>query len=490
MFRSRCSRKGAPRIHRLTIPSGAHWETASVTSPAARRVSRCVPACSRIVFTRRGAFPRTATGRGCSRQRMVRTATSNSSGCWSAPRSTRSPLCACSQRRSIVPADPLARETVVDLLSELVSIPSVNPAIAPDEAHGEQAVATFACEWLERHGVEAWLETPRPGRPNAVAQVGDGQGPTLVLCAHLDTVGTADMSIPPFEPRIEGERLYGRGSYDMKCGAAAVMAAAAALRAAALPGHVMLALVADEEYESFGAEDFVAKHRADACILTEPSEGKLILATKGFVWAEIETVGRAAHGSRWDLGDSAIAHMGRMLVALEAFDRDVLRYRTHPLVGPASMHAALIDGGVGLSTYAPQCRLKIERRTIPGETKEQVREELEAIVRATGVRADVRVLFDRTPLTTRRDERIASSVREAATAITGQAPDEAGVAFWMDAAIFANAGIPAVDYGPTGTGAHEAVEWVDIGSVVRCAEVLVESARRFCASESKTPATS
>jgi acetylornithine deacetylase len=385
--------------------------------------------------------------------------------------------------------DPLAHETVVDLLRELVRIPSVNPAIAPDEAHGEQAVAMFACEWLERHGVEAWLETPRPGRPNAVAQVGNGRGPTLVLCAHLDTVGTAGMAIPPFDPRIEGERLYGRGSYDMKCGAAAVMAAAVALRDTALPGRVMLALVADEEYESFGAEDFVAKHRADACILTEPSEGKLILAHKGFVWAEIETAGRAAHGSRWDLGDSAITQMGRVLVALESFDRDVLRQRTHPLVGPASMHCALIDGGVGLSTYAPHCRLKIERRTIPGETKERVLEELETIVREAGVRAEVRVMFDRTPLTTGRDERIAASVRDAAAAITGQAPEEAGVAYWMDAAIFANAGIPAVDYGPTGTGAHEAVEWVDVNSVVRCAEVLVESARRFCTSDSNAPSS-
>jgi len=380
-----------------------------------------------------------------------------------------------------VRADPLASETVVDLLRELVRIPSVNPAIAPSEAHGEQEVATFACEWLERHGVEAWLETPRPGRPNAVAQVGDGDGPTLVLCAHLDTVGTAGMSIPPFDPRIEGERLYGRGSYDMKCGAASVMAAAAALREAKLPGRVMLALVADEEYESFGAEDFVAKHSADACVLTEPSEGRLILAHKGFVWAEIVTAGRAAHGSRWDLGDSAIAHMGRVLVALDAFDRDVLRRRTHPLVGPASMHGALIDGGVGLSTYAPACRLKLERRTIPGETSEQVRAELEAIVRETGVRAEVRLLFERSPLTTGRDERVAASVRDAATAITGQAPEEAGVPYWMDAAIFANAGIPAVDYGPAGSGAHEAVEWVDTNSVVRCAAVLVEAARRFCA---------
>ena len=376
--------------------------------------------------------------------------------------------------------DILSPAAVLDLLQQLIRIPSVNPTLVPDEAHGEAAVAAFARDWLAQQGMRTWLEEAAPGRPNAVAEVGDGNGPTLVFCAHLDTVGTAGMTIPPFEPRVEGGRVFGRGSYDMKGSAAAVMSAAAALAGTGLRGRVLVALVADEEYASVGASDFVRRHRADACILTEPSEGRLILGHKGFVWAELVTSGRAAHGSRWDLGVSAIGKMGRIIVALEQFDREVLRARVHPLVGPASMHCALIQGGTGLSTYAPECRLKVERRTLPGETPEQVVRELEHVVRQAGEAAEVRCLLDRSPLLCDREAPVARSLRDAVNAVTGRTPAEAGVAYWMDAAIFAAAGIPTVNYGPTGAGAHEAVEWVELDSVVTCAQILAEAARRFC----------
>ena len=378
-----------------------------------------------------------------------------------------------------MPWDPLSSDSIVALAADLIRIPSVNPSIAPDEAHGERAVASFACEWLAAHGVRAWLEETVPGRPNAVAEVVGGTGPTLVLCAHLDTVGTAGMTIPPFDPRVHEGRLYGRGSYDMKGAAAACMSAAAALQGAAFGGRLMLALVADEEHASLGAADFVARHRADGCILTEASAGALVLAHKGFVWAEFVTRGRAAHGSRWDLGLSAIGRMGRIIAALERFDREDLRTRTHPLVGPASMHCALVHGGAGLSTYAPECRMTIERRTLPGETPEQVLEELRSVVRMAGEEAEIARLLDRPPLTCPADSGIARCVRDAATAETGAAPAERGVAYWMDAALFAAAGIPTVDFGPDGAGAHEDVEWVDVASLVTCARVLAECGRRF-----------
>jgi acetylornithine deacetylase len=379
-----------------------------------------------------------------------------------------------------VQPDILSPAAILDLLQELIRIPSVNPTLVPDEGRGEAAVAAFARDWLAQQGMRAWLEEAAPGRPNAVAEVGDGNGPTLVFCAHLDTVGTAGMTIPPFNPRHEQGRVFGRGSYDMKGSAAAVMSAAAALAGTGLRGRVLVALVADEEYASVGASDFVQRHQADACILTEPSEGQLILGHKGFVWAELVTSGRAAHGSRWDLGVSAIGKMGRIITALEQFDREVLRKRVHPLVGPASMHCALIQGGAGLSTYAPECRLKVERRTLPGETPEQVVRELAGVARQVGEEAEVRCLFDRSPLLCDREAPVARCLRDAVSAVTGRPPAEAGVAYWMDAAIFATAGIPTVNYGPSGAGAHEAVEWVDLDSVVTSAQIFDEAARRFC----------
>src|SRR5262249_44398866 len=160
-------------------------------------------------------------------------------------------------------------------------------------------------------------------------EIGSATGPLLVFCAHLDTVGTEGMSISPFEATVTDGRLYGRGSYDMKGSAAAILVALETLQRSSFEGRVMAALVADEEYASLGADDFVRKHRADACVVTEPSHGQLILAHKGFVWLRISTTGRAAHGSRFDLGVSAIGSMGRIVAALERFDRETLRQRTH-----------------------------------------------------------------------------------------------------------------------------------------------------------------
>jgi acetylornithine deacetylase len=375
--------------------------------------------------------------------------------------------------------DILSDAALLALLQELIRIPSVNPTLAPDESDGEAALAEFARDWLANHGIDARLEEAALGRPNVVARVGDGDGPGLVFCAHIDTVSAAGMSIAPFEPRVEGRRVYGRGSYDMKGGAAAAMAAAAALGEADFAGHVILALVVDEEHSSIGADHFVANHQADACIVTEPTECRLILTHKGFVWSELVTHGQAAHGSRWDLGVSAIGKMGRIIAELERLEEEALRPGTHPELGPASLHCAMIEGGVGISTYAPECRMKVERRTLPGETLDQVQRELQSAVDAAGETAEIDCFFQRSALVCGSDEPIARCLREAHKKIAGARPEETGVAYWTDAAVFDAAGIPALLYGPAGEGAHGDVEWVDLDSVVACAHVLVEAALGF-----------
>lgn len=382
-------------------------------------------------------------------------------------------------------ADPLALTAVTELLAGLVSIPSLNPELCAGEAGaGEAAIAAWARDWLDANGVAARLEavdeTEHADRANVVAEIGAGAGRTLVLCGHLDTVGVHGMTIPPFEPRVADGRLFGRGSYDMKAGVAAAMAAAAALAREPLSGRLLLALVVDEETASAGASHFVAHHRADACIVTEPTEERLVLAHKGFVWLEVRTRGRAAHGSRWDLGESAIARAGAVIVALDRLDREVLRPRTAPLVGPASLHSAAVQGGSGWSTYSEECLLRVERRTLPGEDEREVVEEIRAAVRAADPHAEVRVVLARPPSRCGEGEPIIAALGAAAAAGGGPPLERAGVGYWMDAALFSAAGIPALAFGPAGEGAHAAVEWVDLGSVVRCATLLAETARQFC----------
>lgn len=381
------------------------------------------------------------------------------------------------------------------LLAELIRIPSVNPSLGPAQPGevGEQAIAEFARGWLAERGLRSWLEEVEPGgaasgRPNVVAETGAGEGPTLVLCAHLDTVATVGMTIPPFSPRLENGRMYGRGAYDMKGGVAAAMLAAAALQGSGLRGRLVVALVADEEHASLGAQSLVRRfagggERADACVVTEPTGEQLIVGHKGFVWIEITTRGRAAHGSRFDLGASAIAAMAPIVTALEQHDAHTLRGRGHAasgLLGPPSLHCARIDGGSAWSTYAESCRLEVERRTVPGEDGESVLRELRQVIAATGQAAELRLVLERAPMLCDPQASIAAALRTAIAEAAGAAPAETGVGYWTDAALFAAAGIPTLIYGPAGAGAHEAVEWVELESVVRCGRVLASAAARFC----------
>ena len=280
-----------------------------------------------------------------------------------------------------------------DLLARLVEIDSINPALVPGGA-GEAEIAAFCAGWLADRGLEARVDEVAPGRANAVAVArGAGGGRSLLLCAHMDTVGVEGMQAP-FDPRVEDGRMHGRGSFDMKGGVAAVMAGAAAAAGAGLRGDVIVALVCDEEHESIGAERLAAEIRADAAIVTEPTELEVCVAHKGFVWLDVETAGVAAHGSRPDLGVDAIAAMGEVLVGLSQLGSRLAGSRPHPLLGTGSVHASLIEGGQELSSYPERCLLRIERRTVPGETLADV----EAQIGEIAAGADVRSTFERAPV--------------------------------------------------------------------------------------------
>jgi len=362
-----------------------------------------------------------------------------------------------------------------ELLARLIEIESINPALVPGGS-GEAEIAAFAAGWLEGRGLGARVDEVAPGRANAIATArGTGGGRSLLLCAHMDTVGVEGMQ-SPFVPRVDGDRMHGRGSFDMKGGVAAVMAAAAAVADAGLRGDVIVALVCDEEHESIGAEHVAGEITADAAIVTEPTDLEVCVAHKGFVWLDVETTGVAAHGSRPDLGVDAIAAMGGVLVGLSRLGSELAGSRPHPLLGTGSVHASLIEGGQELSSYPERCLLQIERRTVPGETLADVERQIAAI--AGGAR--MRSTFERAPFEVATDAPIVDAVRRHAVTVLGREPATIGHAAWMDAAVLSAAGIPTVVFGPSGTGAHAVEEWVDVSSVERCAEVLEAVAREWC----------
>jgi acetylornithine deacetylase len=383
---------------------------------------------------------------------------------------------------------PIDDESTVALLRDLVRIDSVNPTLVPGAA-GEAEVAHFLAGWL-RDSARLRVEVVEvaPGRPNVMATLpGTGGGPTLVFNTHLDTVGVEGMAAP-FSAEVRGDRLYGRGALDIKGGVAAMAAALRALAAAPpLPGTVILAAVADEEAASLGTEHLAATITADAAIVLEPTDLHPCLAHRGFVWLEVETTGRAAHGSRPAEGIDAILMMGAFLAALGQLDARLQAGAAHPLVGPASLHAGVISGGLGPSIYPDRCTVGIERRTIPGETPESVLAEIE-VVHATLHAADpryqatTRLHFSRPPY---EYDRMAPSplldhLDQAIRERTGATLAPTGHTAWMDSALLGAANIPTIIFGPGGEGMHAAVEYVRIPDVLTCAAVLYDLARRFC----------
>ena len=382
---------------------------------------------------------------------------------------------------------PVARGDAVALTRALVRIDSRNPLLVPG-APGEARVARELAGVLEAWGFRVEIIDAAPGRPSVVARIGKSGGRSLMFNGHLDVVGVEGMTHDPWSAESNGHdgRMYGRGSADMKGGVAAMCAAAARV-SDSLDGEIVIAAVADEEYESIGTRSVIDHGiRADAAIVTEPTQLAIMPAHLGFVWLDVTTHGRAAHGSRWDLGIDAIRHAGLFLAELDRLDSEDLPRRSHPLLGRPSVHASLIRGGTGMSTYPDRCVVRIERRTIPGESRADVSRELEAQcdrvgARVANFRADVAETFAQSPSDVATDAPIVRSL-ERALVEGDEKTHIAGMTAWTDAALLNDAGIPAICFGPGDIRlAHAAEEWVPVDEIERATTVLARLATSWCA---------
>jgi len=376
--------------------------------------------------------------------------------------------------------------SVTDTLRSLVRINSINPALDAS-GPGESEIAAWVQARMAGLGLETTVHEPAPGRPSVVGRLpGAGAGRSLMLNAHYDTVGVHGMA-DPFSGDVRGGRLYGRGAYDMKGSLAACIGAIEGLvRGGLRPlGDVLVAAVADEEHASLGSSDIASRWSVDGAIVTEPTGLDLCVAHKGFVWIEVVTHGRAAHGSRPDLGIDANARMGRVLGRIERLAEQLMTRNRHSLLGPGSVHAATLAGGTGLSTYAAECRLGIERRTLPGENEAGVESEFREILASLegadpSFRATMQVLLARPPFEARPRSPLAEALARAATEVRGTPPRTVGQTPWMDSAIFSAAGVDTIVFGPDGAGAHAAEEWVDLDSVMQLARILAETVVAYC----------
>ena len=258
---------------------------------------------------------------------------------------------------------PIDEERITGWLNQMIAINSVNPTLVPSGA-GEAKMVVWLMERAVALGLEWEMQEVTPDRSNLIARwPGSGGGRSLLLTGHTDTVGIEGM-VNPLKPHTKDGRVYGRGTLDMKGGLAAILGAVLALKSAGFQprGDLILGFVADEENRSLGTSALVKVVQADAAILAEPSGMEVCVAHRGFAWLTVTTHGRAAHGSLYDEGVDAINHMGRVLAQLDRMETVTLAKRQHDLLGRPSVHASLIDGGIGPSTYPDRCRLQIEHR--------------------------------------------------------------------------------------------------------------------------------
>lgn len=366
---------------------------------------------------------------------------------------------------------------------ELVRIPSVNPVLEKGGA-GEARIAERVAGWLDHWGYATRMIEAAPGRFNVVARRGPGPGPSLLLNGHLDTVGVDGMP-DPFSGAVRDGRLHGRGAADMKGGIACILAVAARLSEEDPSGRLTIALTADEEHASIGMEALAASGvRADAAVVCEPTSLSVMPAHKGFLWINACVEGRAAHGSRPELGVDAIAHAGHLLVAFEAETERLARDTGHSLLGPASVHAGTVTGGSAPSVYPGRCEIVFERRTLPGETAEQVMREAEAVLASARRRCPgLDATLDQGLFRAGTEVAVGSPLVQgllAACERAGVAAKVAGMSAWVDACFLNQGGTPAVCFGPGSIAqAHTNNEWIAIHEIETAADILTDFSRRF-----------
>jgi len=366
----------------------------------------------------------------------------------------------------------------ISLLSRLVRINSVNSTLSGGP--GEQELAEYVRHYLQQLNLPAEIHTIAPGRSNVVTVIpGSDRNRSLLLNSHLDTVGIEGMA-DPFTLKREDDRLFGRGAYDMKGSIAVMLLLAGYFVERRPPLDILLTFVADEEDKSVGMEYLVGRWLADitplplGAIFLEPTEEGIGMSHKGFNWYELEVIGQAAHGSRPEEGIDAILPLRSALDELAGIQDELLQRNPDPLLGHASLHGSIIEGGTELSVIANRSRLQWERRTLPGESQAELDLELERMVQAVkkhpgGHEVNARKFFTRQPYRVPDDARILKLLQKASPQ-----SNPLGLSFWADSALAAQAGIPSVLFGPAGHGAHAVDEWVSLKSLVRVYKVLKE----------------
>jgi succinyl-diaminopimelate desuccinylase len=331
---------------------------------------------------------------------------------------------------------------------------------------GLQGAAAFVYGWLEARDVEVKGDKHN-GLPVLAATVGAETGPTIVLHGHLDVVPA---HAEQYAPRVEGDRLFGRGAYDMKGGLAAMMCAVRDLAAQdAVKVHFVCVSDEESDEQEARASDFLVGrgYAGDFAITGEPTNLHVGIQAKGVLAIRLDVSGRSAHGSTPWLGDNAVLRAVDVFRSVESlpFTRE-----SSELFDRASVSLGRIVGGDAVNRVPDLCTIDLDIRYLPGQDSRE-------ILTAVGARegAEIVKVFHREPIVVSREEHYVQVLAEAVSKVT---PVTESIAVGRDGTSevisFLNAGTPAVEFGPSGDGHHGPEEWVSISSLAHYREALVE----------------
>ena len=374
---------------------------------------------------------------------------------------------------------------VIETLRSLVAINSVNSSY--EGGLGEREIATWVRHFFEHRGIVVWEQEVFPDRSNVIARL-PGRDPSrrVILEAHMDTVSTQGMSIPPFEPRVKDGKLFGRGSCDTKAGLAAMMHAVASLHEAGItpPCEVWLAAVVDEEFSYRGVVKLCEELTAHAALVAEPTGMRAIIAGKGVLRWRIVVRGKAAHSSKPHLGVNAISHAARIVLAIEQ-DHSQLAAKVHPLLGPATVNVGIIHGGVQVNFVPDTCAIEIDRRLLPGESVPAVLAHYQGLLDELKEQHPTFDAVMEPPMLS--DEALETAADSAPAQLARAVLSEmgldgtlGGVPFGSDASKLSRQGIPSLIIGPGSIDqAHAAVEFVENAEVERALTFYRNFIQRF-----------
>ncbi len=368
-------------------------------------------------------------------------------------------------------------ESLIHLLADLVAIPSMNPMGRDRNGaeYSEEKLATYVSDYLRQHSIDVNTYEVARHRPNVIGYVDAGAERTVLLEAHLDTVHADNMTIEPFSPRMLDGRLYGRGACDTKASLASFLHTVGTLakNASRLKYNIVVAAVSDEEYSFTGARRAVGNGlKADFGITGEPTQLRIVRAHKGVLRWRVATSGIAAHSAYPDRGENAIYTMGHVLVRLQAYGLELMQWPRHAELGTPTLSVGVIEGGQAVNIVPDRCWIEIDRRTLPGETENEILKSVESALQGVpqcefepphisigGIDVSPKNPFL---------QKLAGVIEE----INGECVIETAQ-YATNAGVYNEAGIPTVVFGPGNIAqAHTAAEYVEIDQVIRCCEIL------------------